>query len=132
MIETLKKPTNTGLERRKMIKYLDDLVSKIVRLRDKRCVTCGSVDNATCSHLFKRGDSILRFDLINCNQQCVECNGKHEHTREPYERWWKDRYGENLYNQYKGYSYVVYRWKLYELKEKKQTLLEIYKRYKNV
>jgi hypothetical protein len=53
---------------------LDTVVSKIVRLRDKRCVTCGSTDDPQAGHFESRKHFAIRWDLSNVHQQCSECN----------------------------------------------------------
>ena len=53
---------------------LDTVVSKIVRLRDKRCVTCNSTDDPQAGHFESRKHLAIRWDLTNVHQQCSECN----------------------------------------------------------
>lgn len=37
----------------------------------------------------------LRWDLINCNTQCITCNNRHEMDERPYREWMLNTYGEN-------------------------------------
>lgn len=46
-------------------KRLDVLFSKIIRLRDKKCVKCGKERNLQCSHIFSRSNKSVRWDLSN-------------------------------------------------------------------
>ena len=63
---------------------LDRLVSKIVRLRDPVCITCGSTETAQCGHYISRVFIATRFDLSNCFRQCSACNMRHELDPVPY------------------------------------------------
>lgn len=81
---------------------LDTLVSKIVRLRDKRCVTCGKpVEfndkgqpvSLTCSHWRGRKHLSTRWCLKNCNTQCSEENSKHDWDTTIYDAYMLEKYG---------------------------------------
>lgn len=72
---------------------LDRLVSKIVRLRDGKCVICGSVQNPQCGHFISRMFIATRFDLSNCHQQCSGCNMTHEVDPVPYTLFIQREYG---------------------------------------
>lgn len=52
-------------DRKKIEKRLDVLFSKIIRLRDKRCVRCGKDRNLQTSHIFSRSNKSVRWDLHN-------------------------------------------------------------------
>lgn len=79
--------------RKWLIAELDKLTSIIVRRRDKRCVTCGSVQSLQCSHFYSRRHLAVRFDLRNCNAMCAGCNRRHNTDRRPYERYMRKAYG---------------------------------------
>lgn len=79
--------------RKWLIAELDRLTSIIVRKRDKRCVTCGSVQGLQCSHFYSRRYLSIRFDLRNCNAMCAACNRSHNRDRRPYERYMRKAYG---------------------------------------
>lgn len=64
-------------ERQKLVKKLDDIVSKIVRLRDKNCIRCGSTKALTCSHFWNRNRKSTRWDLDNCDAACFPCHMFH-------------------------------------------------------
>jgi hypothetical protein len=77
-----------------IVKQLDSLVSKIVRARDRKCVTCPGVFNLVCGHYIRRGRFGTRWDLTNCHAQCVLCNGLHETQEGPYRRFMISAYGQ--------------------------------------
>jgi len=74
-------------ERRKLSKSertlleaeLDRVCSEYVRLKDgNRCVTCGTDQELTCSHFYKRSIQFLRYDVkYNLNCQCLRENEAH-------------------------------------------------------
>jgi len=41
----------------------------------------------------RRGHRVIRWDLENCNCQCIWCNNKHEVDDEPYTTWMLKHYG---------------------------------------
>lgn len=86
-------------ERKKLVKKLDDITSKIVRLRDKKCITCGSMERLGCGHLFSRQAYSTRWDLKNCHAQCWGCNFRHEYDFYRYEQMFKNKYGEEDYHE---------------------------------
>lgn len=83
-------------------KRLDALVRKIIRARDQGCVT----PNEHCSgpmevsHFIGRGNFALRWDLRNCNAQCVWHNRYHDKDREPYRRFLAEKYGEEVFEEF--------------------------------
>ena len=88
----VERPREEG-SRKWLIAELDKYTSIIVRQRDKRCVTCGSVQSLQCSHFYSRRYLPTRFDLRNCNAMCSACNRRHNRDRRPYERYMRKRYG---------------------------------------
>jgi hypothetical protein len=82
--------------RKWLIAELDRLTSIIVRKRDKRCVTCGSVQSLQCSHFYSRRYLAVRFDLRNCNAMCAACNRRHNRDRKPYERYMRKAYWQGV------------------------------------
>jgi Bacteriophage Lambda NinG protein len=75
---------------------LDSLVSKIVRLRDPHCVTCGSLSNAQCGHYISRVFVNVRWNLQNCHRQCAACNVSHEQDSVPYTLVMQGKYGPEI------------------------------------
>jgi hypothetical protein len=86
------KPAEEG-SRKWLLAELDRCTSLIVRRRDGRCVTCGSVRGLQCSHFYSRRCLGIRFDLRNCNAQCARCNRRHNRDRAPYEACMLETYG---------------------------------------
>jgi hypothetical protein len=82
--------------RKWLIQELDRVTSVIVRKRDKKCVTCGSVQGLQCSHFYSRRYLSTRFDLRNCNAMCSACNRRHNRDRRPYERYMLKAYGREV------------------------------------
>jgi Bacteriophage Lambda NinG protein len=72
-------------EKKKLEKKLDDVFSKIVRIRDlgKKCITCDEVLNyqITCGHFMHRRHLGTRWDLKNAYGQCPVCNVKDDTTK---------------------------------------------------
>jgi hypothetical protein len=56
----------------------DMYFSRYIRERDGRCLKCGTKDNLTCSHFWRRGHSGTRFDPLNCIALCGGANGCHQ------------------------------------------------------
>ena len=61
-----------------------------IRARDKRCVTCGSVNNLQAGH---RWHGKLDFDEININAQCSGCNKWRQGNLSKYDDYLIARYG---------------------------------------
>ena len=81
-------------KRKTLIKKLDVIFSKYIRLRDKYCVLCGSPENANCGHLFSRRHYSTRWDEDNAFQQCYPCNFKHNHQPYHYYNWYIEKFGK--------------------------------------
>lgn len=79
---TINKLRKIRASRKTLVRKLDSLVSEIVRLRDKKCIQCGTTQNLTCGHLFSRVAYSTRWDLGNCYAQCLSHNMRHEY--DPY------------------------------------------------
>jgi hypothetical protein len=116
------KSINSPKLRRKLISECDNLVSLIVRKRDKRCVCCGSSEKLTAGHLITRSAHIVRFDLTNNNCQCSSCNFLHEYRPERYIAWWVNHYGLESYLNLVQLSKQTKHWTVAELLELKQEL----------
>ena len=76
-----KSPTKPVSRRKQLIKELDDMFSKYIRISASidgvaRCVTCGIRDSWKMmdnGHYIVRGKIGTRFDERNCNVQCKKC-----------------------------------------------------------
>ena len=91
----VERPPEAG-SRKWLIAELDRLTSIIVRRRDKRCVTCGSLQGLQCSHFYSRRYLAIRFSLVNCNAMCSTCNRRHNRDRRPYEKYMRKTYGPEV------------------------------------
>ena len=89
------RPPEEG-SRRWLVAELDRYTSLIVRRRDGRCVTCGTLQRLQCSHFYSRRYLSMRFDLRNCNAMCAGCNRRHNRDRRPYERYMLKKYGPGV------------------------------------
>jgi len=118
------------MNKKRLISYCDSLVSKIVIARDRRCICCGTSENLTCGHFFKRGFMAIRFDLVNCNAQCASCNSLHNEDTEPYKTKFKEKYGMDEYLRLCHEKDKIRRWKDFELEELKEKLKQILEDYK--
>jgi hypothetical protein len=91
-----KKPKKKAEKLSTITNRLDALTSRIVRLRDRRCVVCGSTENLQCGHYLSRVFVNVRWDLRNCNCQCARCNMAHEYNVWPYTTWMLQEYGAGV------------------------------------
>ena len=120
---------SSASKRKKLVKKLDDIVSKVVRAREPYCVTCGTKEHLTCSHLITRNKKSIRWDLDNCHCMCKSCNFRHEYYPEIYTEWWLNKYSQEEYsklilegNQTKQYTLA----ELEEMLEYFEKLLKTY------
>lgn len=89
------KPLEIG-SRKWLIWQLDINTSRIVRARDRKCVTCGTARNLQCSHFYSRRYLIIRFDLRNCNTMCAACNRRHNEEPSAYLEFMNECYGREV------------------------------------
>lgn len=80
-----------------LMRKADSLFSQFIRVRDKKCVLCGTVKNLTAGHLIKRGKKSVRFDETNVNCLCSVCNYKDNFEHDIYVAWWLRQYGSTPY-----------------------------------
>lgn len=88
--------------KRSLIKKLDTIFSKFIRLRDcgkefGRCISCGKIilfSTCDCGHYINRKHLSLRFDEKNCNAQCRSCNRFDEGNIQGYRNGLIEKYGE--------------------------------------
>ena|SRR3990167_8066497 len=52
----------------------DRVFSIFIRNRDKRCFTCGAIQNLQAGHFVSRSWSALRYAEDNVHAQCSNCN----------------------------------------------------------
>lgn len=96
------KKLNKG--RKELVKELDEIFSKFVRLRNAKdgivaCFTCGKRNQwkkMQCGHYHSRRFYSTRWDEINCQVQCVDCNILHEGNKPVFAIELKKKYGEQI------------------------------------
>ena len=84
------------VKRKTLVGKLDEIVSLIIRNRDKKCVLCGSTDRLTNGHVLPGRYTVLRFDIRldgNCHTQCWPCNYKHVNHQAHYYNWFINKFG---------------------------------------
>lgn len=82
----------------------DDLFSKYVRLRDKKCKKCGKqgtgelgITDLDASHFHGRGKESTRFDLLNVDALCRSCHRWFGEHKTEYEEWKQEQLGHTEY-----------------------------------
>lgn len=116
----------TKSPRKTIVKNLDTVVSKIVRLRDGRCVTCGSTERLTCGHVFSRIAYSTRWDLNNCFCQCWGCNYRHEYDPYPLTEFTRKKLGQEHYDaMHRKYNTPV-KYKDFELMQLLEAMKKLY------
>lgn len=81
---------------------LDILTSLIVRIRNPRCVLCGSVVGLENGHLFTRAWRSTRWDITpdgNCHTLCHAHNMAHEAKPGPFRGYYVKRFGERALDE---------------------------------
>jgi len=122
-----------------LVKKLDEVTSKIIRLRyQDKCVICGSSENnhpinfPTNGHLITRVKYIIRWDIRedgNCHCQCKNCNGLHETEPHHFTNWYIKTFGMKSYDELIEESKQETHYKDYDLEamleERKDILKEM-------
>ena len=82
------------------VKYTDTWFAQFIKLRDRRCVTCGSTEGLQCSHVFRRHSYATRWDSQNAAAQCKKCHFLH-HTQSEYplQNYMKRRIGQDAMDE---------------------------------
>lgn len=92
---------STGNQRKKLIKELDEVVSKYIRTRDQwKCSRCGvqyppNDKRIHCSHFWSRKHLGTRWDYDNLTSLCLPCHLYH---------WEKQKNGDYLAFMVKNFS----------------------------
>lgn len=87
------------MTRKRAIKVLDELTSKIVRLIGGACVQCDSTEKLTCGHVLSRRSHATRWSFDNCFVQCWPCNFAHgSRSPVPYFRWYVRTFGQETFD----------------------------------
>ena len=112
--------------RQKITKKLDDIVSEIIRERDKKCVMCGSTERLQNGHVFSRRHDFLKWDIRpdgNCHTQCATHNYLHSQKDSyPYWKWYQDKFGMERFNELRREWETIAHFKMYDLREKYEKL----------
>lgn len=104
-ISEIKTPTRKA-SRATLMRNADNAFSLFIRTRDAqiykgkyiKCISCGRVipiDQADNGHYVNRRHMSLRFNELNCNAQCRQCNRFDEGNIQDYRRGLIDKIGES-------------------------------------
>ena len=99
---------------------IDELTSRIIRLRTAYCVTCGANWSLTCSHIFGRAHGPTRFDIDlkgNNVTQCLRCNLNHNKNKSILLDWFRAQYGRQALVVLEGRANSEKHWGYTELME---------------
>ena len=86
---------------------LDKLFSEYIRRREAdengyvKCFTCGKIKHwkkQQCGHYYSRRFLSTRYDEMNCNVQCVQCNIFKEGNKPVFYQKLIEKYGEDKIN----------------------------------
>lgn len=87
-------------KRDKLIRALDAITPKIVKLRDGyRCQRCGSMpkpQGCHWAHVYSRRSFILRWDLLNALALCHGCHSWFDGNGIDAEEWFGDKFPARL------------------------------------
>lgn len=88
--------------KRKLIKKLDILFSKIVRSKGY-CQICGKTDSLQCAHVLSRRHMQTRWDFDNALCLCWNCHFNFAH-KDPigFARWYDKEFGADAYDKLKA------------------------------
>lgn len=76
----------------------DHKFSLYIRSRDGKCLRCGTINNLTNSHYWRRGHSGTRFEPDNCITLCMPCHSEWENLKNyEYKEFMLMRLGEGRY-----------------------------------
>ena len=116
--------------RKRIVKKLDAVVSKYIRLRDKKCVQCGKQENLSNGHVFSRRSYSTRWDVSedgNCHTQCWGCNFSHGKDNYDYYRWYIDKFGQERFDELRLEYRGSVKFTTVELEELYEELTKTYK-----
>lgn len=107
-------------ERKRLITKLDEVFSKFIRARDKRCLYCGKGPEQAqlqCSHVYSRKNLSVRWDEKNAKALCSYHHRRfwHEQPKEALE-WLTGLWGEEHMAELKLKANAIKQWTVPELK----------------
>jgi len=108
-------------------KRADSAFAKYIRNRDGNKCCIGGCEqpyaHPNCGHFMSRIFMATRFDERNCNCQCARHNKLHNENAEPYRRFMKEKYGEDVIKELDTMTRTTRKYSVDEL-------LELEKEYK--
>jgi len=119
-------------KRKKLVNELDDVFQMYIRYRDGwKCITCPAEidpfqDNAKslmhAGHYIDRGNYKTRWDEINVNAQCKNCNGKEHWTKDKstYALKMLDKYGREALDSLEAKKHGLSGFSTADLEEMKE------------
>lgn len=116
------------MNRDQLVRRIEKLHPQLIVAQDNyRCVTCGSLSQPTCSHIFTRAFKSTRWDIEpdgNCHCQCWSCNFRHGGTgrrgpsdKYPYFKWYIGKFGMDKLNELHRRHNTQKKWRVTELQE---------------
>lgn len=123
-----------NIKRKRVVKKLDEVVSKYIRLRDKKCVQCGKEEKLSNGHVFSRRAYNTRWDVSedgNCHTQCWGCNFSHGKDNYDYYRWYVDKFGQDRFDELRREFKKSVKYTTAELEELYEKLKETYEELLN-
>ena len=121
-------------KRKRVVKKLDEVVSKYIRLRDKKCVQCGKEEKLSNGHVFSRRAYNTRWDVSedgNCHTQCWGCNFSHGKDNYDYYRWYVSKFGQDRFDELRREFKKSVKYTTAELEELYEKLKETYEELLN-
>ena len=83
----------TRKDRKRLTKKLDDLFSKYIRNRDKKCLRCGRESTLQCAHVAGRRSLAGRWNENNAITLCYACHLRWSHQNPvEFAEWLKETY----------------------------------------
>ena len=105
------------ITRKGLVRKLDKIVGELVKMRDLKCVCCGSTTNLQPGHLFSRVAYSTRWDLNNVFCQCQSCNFKHEMDPYPLTNYYIKKFGKKAYDSLHRKYVTPVKYKDFQLQE---------------
>lgn len=103
--------------KKKWIKKLDALISKIIKA-DGRCEMCGKKDVVlNCAHIYSRRNKAVRWDLRNVLALCVRCHFYTHQNPLEFVAWLKKRFGLKYLLELEKEAHKAKNWSVKELQD---------------
>lgn len=89
-------PKRNQKQEKLLIRKLEDkaweLMSRYIRLKDGRCVRCGSTERNQVHHVFSRRYKVVKFDEDNLITLCHKCHTYAEYNEAVFNLWFEDKF----------------------------------------